>query len=125
MARRWTASPAIQARACQGEAWWKGFAAPGRSGFPPAVAMHFLGIEIGHAATRVVALDLEAARVAAESVVALGWIEGLPEGYREQDPVTWIGAVDRGVREVLAQLGESRATVAGIGITAPPGGMVV
>lgn len=91
----------------------------------PAEAMHFLGIEIGHAATRVVALDLEAARVAAESEVALGWIEGLPEGYREQDPVTWIGAVDRGVREVLAKLGDARTTVAGIGITAPPGGMVV
>ena len=32
--------------------------------------MHFLGIEIGHAATRVVALDLEAATVAAEATAA-------------------------------------------------------
>lgn len=86
--------------------------------------MHFLGIEIGHAATRVVALDLEAARVAAEAVAALGWIEGLPDGYREQDPASWIAAVDRGVREVLDRLGDARGSVAGIGVTAPPGGMV-
>ncbi len=87
--------------------------------------MYFLGIEIGHAATRVVALDLEAATVAAEAVTAHAWIEGLPDGYREQDPAGWIAAVDRGVRETLEKLGDAHAGVAGIGVTAPAGGMVV
>jgi xylulokinase len=87
--------------------------------------MHFLGIEIGHAATRVVALDLEAAAVAAEAVAAHAWIEGLPDGYREQDPAVWIAAVDRAVREVLGKIGDARSNVAGIGLTAPSGGMVV
>ncbi len=87
--------------------------------------MHFLGIEIGHAATRVVALDLEAATVAAEAVAAHTWVEGLPDGYREQDPASWIGAADQAMRQVLEVLGDARGGVAGIGITAPTGGMVV
>lgn len=87
--------------------------------------MHFLGIEIGHAATRVVALDLEAAAVAAEASAAHAWIEGLPDGYREQDPACWIAAVDQAVRQVLEKLGEARAAVGGIGVTSPSGGMVV
>ncbi|WP_193210468.1 FGGY family carbohydrate kinase [Luteolibacter marinus] len=87
--------------------------------------MQFLGIEIGHAATRVVALDLEAARVAAEATAAHGWVEGLPDGHREQDPAAWISAVDQAMRQCLADLGDARGGVAGIGITAPSGGMVV
>lgn len=87
--------------------------------------MHFLGIEIGHAATRVVALDLEAATVAAEAVAAHSWVEGLPDGYREQDPACWIAAADQAMRQVLETLGDARGGVAGIGITAPTGGMVV
>jgi xylulokinase len=87
--------------------------------------MHFLGIEIGHAATRVVALDLEAATVAAEAVAAHSWVEGLPDGYREQDPASWISAADQAMRQVLETLGDARGGVAGIGITAPTGGMVV
>ena len=87
--------------------------------------MHFLGIEIGHAATRVVALDLEAASVSAEATAAHAWVEGLPDGYREQDPACWISATDQAMRQCLEALGEARGGVAGIGITAPTGGMVV
>jgi xylulokinase len=87
--------------------------------------MHFLGIEIGHTATRVVALDLEAAIVAAEATAAHAWVEGLPDGYREQDPASWIAAADLAMRQVLEVLGSARSGVAGIGITAPTGGMVV
>ena len=91
---------------------------------PPA-CMYFLGIEIGHAATRVVALDLEAATVAAEAVAAHAWVEGLPEGYREQDPASWIAAADQAMRQCLETLGDGRGGVSGIGVTAPSGGMVV
>jgi sugar (pentulose or hexulose) kinase len=73
----------------------------------------------------VVALDLEAASVAAEAVAAHSWVEGLPDGYREQDPASWISAADHAMREVLETLGDARGGVAGIGITAPTGGMVV
>ncbi|BCU77386.1 FGGY family carbohydrate kinase [Luteolibacter sp. LG18] len=86
--------------------------------------MYFLGIEITPAGTRVVALDLEAAEVAAEAHAPHAWIEGLPPGYREQDPAGWINAVDHAVRECLAALGERRARVAAIGVAGPLRGFV-
>lgn len=87
--------------------------------------MHFLGIDIGQEATRVVALDLEAATLTDEASAPHMWIEGLPEGYREQDPTVWISAVSHAVKELLVGLGDKRGDVAAIGITAPAGGMVV
>lgn len=87
--------------------------------------MHFLGIDIGQEATRVVALDLEAATLTDEASAPHVWIEGLPDGYREQDPTVWIAAVNHAVKELLQGLGEKRTDVVAIGITAPAGGMVV
>jgi xylulokinase len=86
--------------------------------------MHFLGIEIGHEATRVVALDIESGRCPAVAECPHAWVAGLPDDCREQDPGAWIAAVDRAVREVAEALGPEAATVAGIGVTAPGGGMV-
>lgn len=86
--------------------------------------MHFLGIEISPAGTRVVALDLESAEVSADSRAPHAWIEGLPPGYREQDPAVWIEAVNRAVLECLAALGEHRNRVAAIGIAGPLRGTV-
>lgn len=86
--------------------------------------MYFLGIEISPAGTRVVALDLEAAQVTAEASAPHAWIEGLPAGYREQDPAVWINAVDHAVRECLAALGDRRHEVAAIGVAGPLRGTV-
>ena len=88
--------------------------------------MHFLGIEIGHSGTRTVALDLESAVIRAEAFVPHTWIEGLPDGYREQNPAQWIEAVDRSVRQCLASLESAhRARVAAIGVAGPQRGMVL
>lgn len=86
--------------------------------------MHFLGIEIGPAGIRAVALDLESAKVSAEASAAHGWIEGLPPGYREQDPSVWIEAVNRAIGECVAALGERRKRIAAIGIAGPLRGTV-
>lgn len=86
--------------------------------------VQFLGVEIGHAMTRVLALDVETASVTATASAAHEWIGGLPEGCREQDPAMWLRALDHAVREVLQTLGEKRAAVAGISVTALPGGVV-
>lgn len=86
--------------------------------------MQFLGIEINQSGTRVVALDLEAARIVAEASSPHPWIEGLPAEYREQDPAAWIAAVDLAVRECLAQLGEGKSSVAAISVAGPMRGMV-
>ena len=87
--------------------------------------MHFLGIEIGHSGTRAVALDLEAAVIRAEAWVPHDWIEGLPAGYREQNPAQWIDAVDRAVRQSLAALDGEKDRVAAIGVAGPRRGLVM
>jgi len=50
------------------------------------------------------------------------WIEGLPAGYREQNPAQWIDAVDRAVRQCLAALGTQKDRVAAIGVAGPSAG---
>ncbi len=87
--------------------------------------MHFLGIEIGPGGTRAVALDLEAAVIRAEAWVPHSWIEGLPAGYREQDPAQWIDAVDRAVRQCLVSLDGEKDRIAAIGIAGPRRGVVL
>ncbi|MFT3990092.1 MAG: FGGY family carbohydrate kinase [Luteolibacter sp.] len=87
--------------------------------------MHFLGIEISHLGTSALVLDLEAGMVRAEAWAAHSWIEGLPGDYREQNPAQWIDAVDRVIRECLAQIGVEKERLAGIGIAGPTRGMVL
>lgn len=99
--------------------------ASGRGGIPAHFSMHFLGIELGSAGTRVIALDLETASVRAEGWAPHDWIDGLPAGYREQNPAQWIDAVDRAVRQCLAALPGENGRVAGIGVAGPRRGMVL
>lgn len=87
--------------------------------------MHFIGIEIGHGGTRAVALDLESAVIRAEAWVPHDWIEGLPAGYREQNPAQWIDAVDRAVRQCLLALEGQKDRVAAIGVAGPQRGLVL
>jgi xylulokinase len=87
--------------------------------------MHFLGIEIGHGGTRAVVLDLEAATIRAEAWAPHDWIEGLPAGYREQNPAQWIDAVDRAVRQCLSTLVNQKDQIAAIGVAGPQRGLVL
>ncbi len=87
--------------------------------------MHFLGIEIGHGGTRAVALDLEAAAIRAEIWVPHDWIEGLPAGYREQNPSQWIDAVNSAVLQCIAALGDQKERIAAIGVAGPQRGLVL
>ena len=89
------------------------------------IPMFFLGIEVGTTGTRAVTLDLESARIVAEAVSPHRWIEGLPDGHREQDPVNWIEAVDRSVRECLEKIGASRSKIAAIGVSGSLQGIVI
>ena len=87
--------------------------------------MYFIGIEIGHSGTRAVALDLESSAIRAEAWVPHDWIEGLPAGYREQNPAQWIDAVDRAMRQCLASLNGEKGRVAAIGVAGPQRGLVL
>ena len=87
--------------------------------------MYFIGIEIGHAGTHAIALDLEAASIRAEARVPHAWIEGLPAGFREQNPAQWIECVDRALRHCLTALGERKDQVSAIGVAGPRRGLVL
>jgi xylulokinase len=87
--------------------------------------MYFLGIEIGHAGTRAVALDLESTVICAEAWVPHAWIEGLPAGYHEQNPAQWIDAVDRAVRQCISTLDGQKDRIAAIGLAGPQRGLVL
>jgi len=87
--------------------------------------MHFIGIEIGNGGTRAVALDLESAVIRAEAWAPHDWVEGLPAGYREQNPAQWIDAVDRAVRQCLNALEGQKERVAAIGVAGPQRGLVL
>lgn len=87
--------------------------------------MHFIGLEISPAGTRAVVLDVEAAVILAEAWAPHDWVEGLPAGYREQNPAQWIDAADRAVRQCLETIGPKRDRVSAIGIAGPQRGMIL
>lgn len=78
--------------------------------------MIFLGIDISHAGTHALALDLESGSVLADSHEPHSWMERLPDGHREQHPMQWIEAIDRAVRRCLAVLDPEHRQVAAIGV---------
>ncbi len=87
--------------------------------------MHFIGIEIEQNGTRTVVLDLEAGVVLAEAWAPHAWTEGLPAGYREQNPAQWIDAVDQTLRQCLNEIGPEKQRISGMGVAGPLRGLVL
>jgi xylulokinase len=87
--------------------------------------MQFIGIEIAPAGTTAVVLDLDSATILAEASISHSWIDGLPPGYREQDPARWIEVTDRVIRECLGKPKVDRKQVAAIGVAGPQRGLVI
>lgn len=87
--------------------------------------MQFIGIEIGSSGTHAMILDLDSAKVLAESHITHSWIEGLPPGYREQEPTQWIEATDKAVRDCLSQPHIEKKQIAALGIAGPQRGLVM
>ncbi|MDP4719986.1 MAG: FGGY family carbohydrate kinase [Akkermansiaceae bacterium] len=87
--------------------------------------MQFIGIEIGSSGTHAVILDLDSAEVLAESHITHSWIEGLPPGYREQEPTQWIEATDKAVRDCLSQPNVDKKQIAALGVAGPQRGLVM
>ena len=71
-----------------------------------------LGIDSGTQSTKTIALDLDSGEILASASSAYGLIDGLPPGHMEQDPQTWVDAVNATVHECLEKLGERKAEVA-------------
>jgi len=83
-----------------------------------------LGIDCGTQSTKTLALDTATGEVLAIASRAYDLIAGLPPGAAEQDPATWVAAVDATVPEVLEKLGPRRGEVRGIGVSGQQHGFV-
>src|SRR5208337_1685237 len=76
----------------------------------------------GTQSVKVVALDLETGRVAAEARAPHHLIPGLPAGHMEQHPQEWVDAMEAAIGEVAQRIDRSR--VRGIGVSGQQHGFV-
>ncbi len=83
-----------------------------------------LCIDCGTQSTKTLALDTATGEVLAIAARAYELIPGLPDGAAEQEPATWVAAVDATVAEVLGKLGARQAEVRGIGVSGQQHGFV-
>ncbi len=83
-----------------------------------------LGIDSGTQSTKTLALDLETGQTLATASQSYDLIPNLPPGHLEQDPATWLEALDGTVREVLGKLGPRKEEVLAIGVSGQQHGFV-
>ena len=83
-----------------------------------------LGIDSGTKSTKTLVLDIESGKVLALGQQAYGTIEGLPLGHVEQDPQTWVDAVETTIAECLEKIGNRRNEISAIGVSAQQHGLV-
>jgi xylulokinase len=83
-----------------------------------------LGIDSGTQSTKTIALDIETGEILASASESYGLIEGLPPGHLEQEPQTWIDAVDATATAVLTKLGKRKQDVKAIGVSGQQHGFV-
>ncbi len=86
--------------------------------------MIFLGIDCGTQSTKTIAFDEDTRKIIASAVETYDVLTGLPPGHMEQNPATWIDALDLTVGRVLTELGERRHEVRGIGVSGQQHGFV-
>jgi xylulokinase len=86
--------------------------------------MLYLGIDCGTQSTKTIALDAGSGRIIASAAQSYEVLPGLPPGHLEQNPSTWVQAVDTTIQQVLAALGTRRGEVRGIGISGQQHGFV-
>jgi len=86
--------------------------------------MIYLGIDCGTQSTKTVALDAGSGRIVASAAQSYEVLPGLPPGHLEQNPSTWIEAVDSTLQQVLEALGARRGEVRGIGVSGQQHGFV-
>ena len=86
--------------------------------------MLFIGLDSGTQSTTAVVLDLASGAIVAQASEKYECLEGLPPGHLEQHPSDWTRAVDLTIESCLAQLGERRRDIRGIGVSGQQHGLV-
>ncbi len=85
--------------------------------------MYFLGIDSGTQSTKAIVIDLETGAVVAQAAEAYDFVPHLPPGHLEQHPQDWTRALDTAVDACMAQLGEGRQRLRGIGVSGQQHGL--
>jgi xylulokinase len=85
---------------------------------------YFIGVDSGTQGTKAVLIDGMSGKVKAVAVAAHEFISGLPAGAKEQDPQTWVEAMEKTVREVVAAGKAKPSEVKGMGVSAQQHGLV-
>ena len=86
--------------------------------------MIYLGIDCGTQSAKTVAYDLADRKIIASATESYDVLPGLPAGHMEQNPETWVQALDSTVERVLETLGSRRSDVKGIGISGQQHGFI-
>ncbi len=86
--------------------------------------MIYLGIDCGTQSTKALALEADSGVVLAAASQSYDVLPDLPPGHMEQDPQTWLTAMDFVIRQVVLTLGERRKEIRGIGISGQQHGFV-
>jgi xylulokinase len=87
-------------------------------------SMIYLGIDCGTQSTKTIALEAGSGRILAAASQTYDVLPGLAPGHMEQNPSTWVEAVDATIGQVLEKLGARRAEVRGIGVSGQQHGFV-
>jgi xylulokinase len=87
--------------------------------------MLYIGIDSGTQSTKSVVVDLEQGKTIASAQQNYGLIPDLPPGHMEQEPHVWVDAVDKTIKDCLAQLGNRKQEVRAIGVSGQQHGLVV
>jgi len=83
-----------------------------------------LGIDCGTQSTKTIAFDSDSRSVLAQASRAYDVLPGLPPGAMEQNPSTWVEAMDATIRDVVAQLGARAGEIRAIGVSGQQHGFV-
>lgn len=85
---------------------------------------YFVGVDSGTQGTKTLVVDGESGRVLGSAFRAMGLIEGLPPGHREQHPSSWVGTLIEAVREAVKVSRVEPTKIRGLGVSAQQHGFV-
>ncbi len=83
-----------------------------------------IGVDSGTQSTKALVVDVARGGVVGEASEAYGLISGLPSGSKEQDPATWVAAMENSIRGALKKAAARPGEVVGIGISGQQHGFV-
>ncbi|MEM6823068.1 MAG: xylulokinase [Verrucomicrobiota bacterium] len=85
----------------------------------------FIGVDSGTQSTKAVVVNGKTGQVVASASSAYGLIRGLADGVKEQNPKTWVTALEKTIKEALAKSKVRPSAVKAIGVSGQQHGLVV